>query len=61
LSFINFVSWSGVNIGRDQSSPVGASAAPFEFTGPLKRLTVVTDDDHALDHEAVGHAQMARQ
>jgi hypothetical protein len=61
LSFVNFVSWSGLDIGRDRSSPVGDYVAPFEFTGALKRVTVVMDDDQALDADGVARAQMARQ
>jgi len=31
--FISFISWSGLDIGRDRSSPVPHYEAPFEFTG----------------------------
>ena len=33
LGFHNFISWSGLDIGRDRSSPVSHYDAPFEFTG----------------------------
>jgi arylsulfatase len=60
--FNNFVSWSGLDIGRDRSSPVSTLYdAPFEFTGRLVRVTVTLDVPHGLDGDAVGHAEMARQ
>ena len=61
LGFANFVSWTGLDIGRDRGSPVSHYAAPFEFTGKLIKVTVTMDDDQALDGEGVGHAQMARE
>ncbi|MDZ7909367.1 MAG: hypothetical protein U5N10_14920 [Gemmobacter sp.] len=36
-------------------------AAPFEFTGALRRVTVTMGDDQELDGEAVGQAEMARR
>ena len=33
LGFHTLISWSGLDIGRDRSSPVSHYAAPFEFTG----------------------------
>ena len=36
-------------------------AAPFAYAGTLKRVTVTMDEDQALDGEAVGEAEMARQ
>jgi arylsulfatase A-like enzyme len=61
-SFGPFVSWSGLDLGRDRSSPVGTYAAPFTFT---QKLTHVTVDLHPrgtpLDGEAIGQAEMARQ
>src|SRR5205085_1651754 len=44
LGFNNFISWSGLDIGRDRSSPVSHYEAPFEFNGRLLRVTV---DMHA--------------
>ena len=59
--FANFISWSGLDIGRDRGSPVSHYAAPFAFTGTLVRVTVTMDDDQVLDGEGVGRSQMARQ
>jgi arylsulfatase A-like enzyme len=61
LGFYNFVSWSGLDIGRDRGSPVADYAAPFEFTGGLRKVTVTMDADQELDGEAIGEAEMARQ
>ena len=59
--FHNFISWSGLDIGRDRSSPVSHYDAPFEFTGRLLRVTVAMHDDQKLDGDGVGAAEMARQ
>src|SRR6478752_5196619 len=61
LGFHNFISWSGLDIGRDRGSPVSHYAAPFEFTGKLLRVTVGMHDDQKIDGEGVGNAEMARQ
>ena len=61
LGFRNFVSWSGLDIGRDRGNPVADYAAPFAFTGVLKKVTVTMDADQALDGEAIGAAEMGRQ
>jgi arylsulfatase len=61
LGFVNFISWSGLDIGRDRGSPVSHYPAPFAFTGTLVRVTVTMDDDQALDGDGVGRSQMARQ
>ena len=60
-AFNNFISWSGLDIGRDRGSPVSHYDAPFEFTGQLKRVTVVMHNDQKLDGEGIGSAEMARQ
>ncbi|HEY0651274.1 arylsulfatase, partial [Phenylobacterium sp.] len=39
--FVTFVSWSGLDIGLDRSSPVADYPAPFAFTGVLKKVTVI--------------------
>jgi arylsulfatase len=61
LGFHNFISWSGLDIGRDRSSPVSHYEAPFEFTGKLLRVTVAMHHDQKLDGDGVGAAEMARQ
>ena len=60
LGFFNFISWTGLDIGRDRGSPVSHYQAPFDFTGKLIKVTVTLDDDQALDGDGVGRAQMAR-
>ena len=59
--FGNFISWSGLDIGLDRGSPVAGYAAPFAFTGTLRKVTVTMGGDQTLDGEAVGAAEMARQ
>lgn len=59
--FVTLISWSGLDIGLDRGSPVADYAAPFAFTGVLRKVTVTMDDDQALDGDAVGEAEMARQ
>ncbi|MCH1927679.1 hypothetical protein L6232_23070, partial [Shewanella sp. C31] len=59
--FNTLISWSGLDIGLDRGSPVAEYAAPFAFTGTLRKVTVTMDPDQALDGEAVGQAEMARQ
>jgi arylsulfatase A-like enzyme len=59
--FYNFISWIGLDIGRDRGSPVSQYDAPFEFTGKLIKVTVTIDGDQVLDGEGVGRAQMARE
>ncbi|MCU1376959.1 MAG: putative arylsulfatase [Actinomycetia bacterium] len=61
LAFNNFISWSGLDIGRDRSSPVSHYEAPFEFTGRLLRVTVAMHNDQKLDGDGIGAAEMARQ
>jgi hypothetical protein len=36
-------------------------AAPFEFTGVLRKVTVTMDADQAVDGTGMGEAEMARQ
>lgn len=59
--FATLISWSGLDIGRDRGSPVGPYAAPFAFTGTLRKVTVVMDGAQDLDHAAVANAEMARR
>jgi arylsulfatase A-like enzyme len=61
LGFHTLISWSGLDIGRDRSSPVSHYDAPFEFTGRLLRVTVAMHNDQKLDGDGVGAAEMARQ
>ncbi|MFI4975377.1 MAG: arylsulfatase [Caulobacterales bacterium] len=61
LGFHNFISWSGLDIGRDRGSPVADYAAPFAFTGKLIKVEVTMDPEQALDGEAIGESEMARQ
>ena len=61
LGFISFISWSGLDIGRDRSSPVSHYEAPFAFTGKLRKVTVLMDDDQALDAEKAAAAALARE
>jgi arylsulfatase len=59
--FATLISWSGLDIGRDRGNPVGPYAAPFSFTGRLRKVTVTMDGAQDLDHEAVGNVELARQ
>ena len=59
--FVTLISWSGLDIGLDRGSPVAGYAAPFAFTGTLRKVTVVMDADQTLDGAAIGEAEMARQ
>ena len=61
LGFFNFVSWSGLDIGRDRGSPVSHYESPFAFTGRLNKVTVTMDDDQVLDGDGIGRAQLARE
>lgn len=61
LGFVSFISWSGLDIGRDRLSPVSRYEAPFEFTGRLRKVTVLLDDDQTLDAEQAATAALARE
>jgi arylsulfatase len=61
LGFISFISWSGLDIGRDRGSPVSHYEAPFAFTGKLRKVTVTLDDDQALDGASAASATLARE
>src|SRR5260370_39383447 len=61
IGFISFISWSGLDIGRDRGSPVSHYEAPLAFTGKLRKVTVALDDDHALDAHTAGNAALARE
>ncbi len=57
----NFISWSGLDIGRDRGSPVSRYDAPFAFTGRLLRVEVTMDIEQHLDGNGVGAAIMGRE
>jgi arylsulfatase len=61
LGFVSFISWSGLDIGRDRGSPVSHYEAPFTFTGKLRKVTFVLDDDQVLDAKAAAEAVLARE
>ena len=61
MGFHNFISWSGLDIGRDRGSPVADYESPFAFTGALKKVVVTMDPQAPLDGDAIGEAEMARQ
>jgi arylsulfatase len=61
LGFFLMIAWSGLDVGRDRGNPVGDYEAPFPFTGQLRKVTVITMDDQALDGDGVGRAEMARE
>jgi arylsulfatase len=59
--FVNFISWSGLDIGLDRGSPVSHYSAPFKFTGTLKKVTVTIEDDQFLNAEGAADAVLARE
>ena len=61
IGFVSFISWSGLDIGRDRGSPVSHYEAPFTFTGKLRKVTVTLDDDQALDAKSAAAAALARE
>ena len=61
LGFNTFISWSGLDIGRDRGSPVADYVAPFAWTGTLKKVTVTMDVQAPLDGDAIAEAELARQ
>lgn len=61
LGLPNFISWSGLDIGRDRGSPVSHYDSPFTFTGKLLRVEVTMDVDQRLDGDGIGAAIMARE
>lgn len=60
-TFGPFISWSGLDIGRDRGSPVGRYGAPYSFTGELHRVSVRLHPQGGLDGEMIANAEMARQ
>ena len=62
VGFVAFISWSGLDIGRDRNSPVSHYEAPFAFTGgKLRKVTMTMDDDQALDADAAATATLATE
>jgi arylsulfatase len=61
VGFVAFISWSGLDIGRDRNSPVSHYEAPFAFTGKLRKVTMTMDDDQTLDAEAAATATLATE
>ena len=59
--FSLMISWSGLDVGFDRGTTVGNYVSPFHFTGTLIKVAVDLDDDQDLDHEAVGHIEMAKE
>lgn len=59
--FVNFISWSGLDIGCSRGSPVSHYKPPFAFTGVLKKVVVTIEPDQALDAEGAAKAAMARE
>jgi arylsulfatase len=61
FGFFTLISWSGLDIGCDRGSPVSHYAAPFSFTGRLRKVVITMNPEQALDGEAVARSEMARQ
>jgi hypothetical protein len=61
FGFFTLISWSGLDIGCDRGSPVSRYAAPFSFTGSLRKVVITMNPEQALDTEAVARSELARQ
>jgi len=61
IGFVAFISWSGLDIGRNRSTPVSHYEAPFAFTGKLRKVTMTMDDDQELDAETAATAALGRE
>jgi arylsulfatase len=61
IGFNNFISWSGLDIGRDRGSPVSHYAAPFEFTGLLKKVTVTLSPPPLIEGDGPARVALARE
>jgi arylsulfatase len=59
--FVNFISWSGLDIGHDRSSPVSHYLAPFTFTGDLRKVVVTIEDGVTGDAEGAAQALLSRE
>ena len=60
-TFFTMISFSGLDIGLDRSSPVGDYPVPNVFTGTLRRVVVDMAADQVIDHEQAGSTQLARE
>jgi len=61
FGFFSLISWSGLDIGLDRGSPVSHYAAPFAFTGSLRKVVITMNPEQTLDGEAVARSELARQ
>ena len=61
IGFNNFISWSGLDIGRDRGSPVSNYAAPFEFTGTLRQVTVTLAPPRAMQGDGPARVALGRE
>jgi arylsulfatase A-like enzyme len=61
FGFFSLISWSGLDIGLDRGSPVSHYAAPFAFSGALRKVVITMNPDQALDGDAVARGEMGRQ
>ncbi|MXP28112.1 sulfatase-like hydrolase/transferase [Porphyrobacter algicida] len=61
FGFVNFISWSGLDIGHDRSSPVSLYPAPFRFTGELAKIVVTIEDDQTDHAEGAAQVVLARE
>lgn len=61
FAFVNFISWSGLDIGHDRGSPVSAYAAPFAFTGLLRKVTITMEGGQETDDEGAAQVALARE
>ncbi|MBA2919985.1 sulfatase-like hydrolase/transferase [Sphingomonas sp. MAH-20] len=59
--FVNFISWSGLDIGQDRASPVSHYPAPFRFTGALRKVVVTLDGPAPADAEGAAAVAIARE
>jgi arylsulfatase len=61
VGFVAFISWSGLDIGRNRASPVSHYEAPFAFTGKLRKVAMTMDDDQTLDAETAATAAISTE
>jgi arylsulfatase len=59
--FVNFISWSGLDIGQDRSSPVSDYRAPFAFTGALEKVVVTLGELEDANAEGAAGVALARE